>query len=89
MARSLRDEIQQTRPFGSLETEVLLNLMRTADHVASALAAFLKPHGLSESAYNVLRIVRGAGEDAVPSAWSRRSLATLSVVFRPTANMRF
>lgn len=68
MASSLRDEIQQSRPFPSIETEVLLNLLRTADHVASEQAAVLKPHELSASAYNVLRILRGAGDGGLPSS---------------------
>ncbi|MBK8974569.1 MAG: MarR family transcriptional regulator [Planctomycetes bacterium] len=67
MARSLRDEILQSQPFRSLETEVSLNLLRSADWIASGQNALLKPHGLSHSTYNVLRILRGAGADGLPS----------------------
>jgi len=57
----LQDEIKQRKPFASLEEEVYLNLQRTADALARRVAAALKPHGLSLTQYNVLRILRGAG----------------------------
>jgi DNA-binding MarR family transcriptional regulator len=60
MARQLRTEIHQTKPFASLEEEVFLNLHRTADALLHGLEAALKPVGLSASQYNVLRILRGA-----------------------------
>ena len=59
--RTLRDEIQQTRDFPSLETEVFLNLLRTAEFVSVGPDRVLRNAGLSRSQYNVLRILRGAG----------------------------
>jgi len=61
MTRRLQDEIKQTRPFQSLEEEVLLGLARTADAVARASEEVLKGSGLTMTQYNVLRILRGAG----------------------------
>jgi DNA-binding MarR family transcriptional regulator len=61
MRRRLRDEIQQRKPFASLEQEVFLNILRTADHLDQGLAEVLKPFGLTATQYNVLRILRGAG----------------------------
>jgi DNA-binding MarR family transcriptional regulator len=61
MAR-LRDELRQTKPFGSLEEEVYLELQLTADRLAGAVVRELKTVGLSHAQYNVLRILRGAGE---------------------------
>ena len=61
MTRRLQDEIKQTRPFKSLEEEVLLGLARTADAVARAGEEVLKGSGLTATQYNVLRILRGAG----------------------------
>jgi DNA-binding MarR family transcriptional regulator len=58
----LRKEIKQTKPFGSLEEEAFLNLQRTADALERGFASVLKPSGLSPTQYNVLRILRGAGE---------------------------
>jgi DNA-binding MarR family transcriptional regulator len=62
MTGRLRDEIQQRRPFQNLEEEALLNVLRTADVLTQRIAAVLKPFQLSPSQYNVLRILRGAGE---------------------------
>lgn len=57
----LKDEIKKRKPFDSLEQEAMLNLQRTADMVARDAEALLKPHALSATAYNVLRILRGEG----------------------------
>lgn len=62
MVAKLKDEIKQDKPFTSLEAEVFLNLMRTADALARGAEEILKPVGLSHTQYNVLRILRGAGE---------------------------
>jgi len=57
----LQDEIKQTRPFRSLEEEVLLGIARTADVLQRGFAELLKTAGLTNTQYNVLRILRGAG----------------------------
>jgi len=61
MTKRLQDEIKQTRPFGSLEEEVLLGLARTADVLQRGIGEVLKASALTPSQYNVLRILRGAG----------------------------
>jgi DNA-binding MarR family transcriptional regulator len=62
MARELRDEIKQRKPFSSLEQEALLSIERTAAVLMHAFADSLKPHEITPTQYNVLRILRGAGE---------------------------
>ena len=62
MAKKLRAEVQQQKPFASLEQEVFLNILRTADLLDQGLEAVLKPFALTATQYNVLRILRGAGE---------------------------
>lgn len=62
MSQTLRDEIKQTRPFSSLEQEAYLSLGRTWAGLEHALAEALKPHGVTPTQYNVLRILRGAGK---------------------------
>lgn len=59
---SLQQELKQLRPFGSPEEEAGLNLARTAALLAEVMEGFLKSHGVSAPQYNVLRILRGAGE---------------------------
>jgi DNA-binding MarR family transcriptional regulator len=55
-------EIKQTKPFESLQDELWLNLSRTAAVIGHEVEQRLRPHGLSPTQYNVLRILRGAGE---------------------------
>jgi DNA-binding MarR family transcriptional regulator len=44
------------------EQEAFLGVLRTADALQAELAELLKPADLSPTQYNVLRILRGAGE---------------------------
>ena len=60
MAGRLLSELKQTKPFTTLETEAMLNLHKTADVFTQEIDAVLKPHGISGTQYNVLRILRGA-----------------------------
>jgi DNA-binding MarR family transcriptional regulator len=46
----------------SLEARVFVSLLRTADALARGAEALLKPYSLSATQYNILRILRGAGE---------------------------
>jgi DNA-binding MarR family transcriptional regulator len=62
MSMSLRDQIKQTRPFSSLEQEAYLSLGRTWAGLEHELAEVLKAHDVTPTQYNVLRILRGAGE---------------------------
>lgn len=76
MAGKLQAEIQQRKPFESLEEEMYLNLVRTADALTRELELTLQPFGLTGTQYNVLRILRGAGEEgATCSAISERMIA--------------
>jgi MarR family transcriptional regulator, organic hydroperoxide resistance regulator len=65
MARPLQEEIRQQTPFESLEQEAVLNVLRTADVLQQRITAVLKPFKLSNSQYNVLRILRGAGPEGL------------------------
>jgi DNA-binding MarR family transcriptional regulator len=70
MARSsgrLQQEIKQTRPFRSVAQEATLGLMRTADLIRRHIAARIEPHGVTTQQYNVLRILRGARPDGLPT----------------------
>lgn len=65
--RTLQEEIQQSRPFRSPSQEATIALMRTASVVSRRFARVVEPHGLSLAQYNVLRILRGAGEGGLPT----------------------
>lgn len=64
-AKSLQEEIRQTKPFPSLELETFLALLRTAGMLEQKQAHSLREHGLTGTQYNTLRILRGAGETAL------------------------
>ena len=66
MPGTLQDEIKQSKPFSTVETEALLALHLTSDRVANEAARILKPWDLSPTQYNVLRILRGAEPDGLP-----------------------
>ncbi|MEX2181921.1 MAG: MarR family transcriptional regulator [Gemmatimonadaceae bacterium] len=72
--RSLQEELQQTRPFSSPAEEALVALMRTAALVRRAIAQRVEPYGISPAQYNVLRILRGAGEAGLPTLAVRERL---------------
>jgi DNA-binding MarR family transcriptional regulator len=64
---SIREEIRQHRPFPSVEDEGVVTLLRTADTVKRTLFAIVAPHGITLQQYNVLRILRGAGAEGLPT----------------------
>lgn len=64
---ALAKEIRQRRPFRSLGQEAVLGLMRTTDLVRRGIARVLEPYDVTPQQYNVLRILRGAGEEGLPT----------------------
>jgi DNA-binding MarR family transcriptional regulator len=65
MSIELKDELKQNKPFKSLCEEAQLNIVRTSNLLADAMEQMLKPHGITGTQYNVLRILRGAGPDGL------------------------
>ena len=62
VAKSIQAELQQNKPFSTLEEEAAVSLARTASLFDWRMAEMLKPHGISPTQYNALRILRGAGK---------------------------
>ncbi len=67
MSSALQQELRQRRPFQSAAHEAVVGLMRTADLVRRQAAAMVEPHGITLQQFNVLRILRGAAEDGLPT----------------------
>ena len=61
MAKGTGTARKPSKPFASLEAEAFLVLLRTAERLQEGAAEIMKPHGLSPTQYNALRILRGAG----------------------------
>jgi DNA-binding MarR family transcriptional regulator len=64
---TLQDEIKQTRPFRSSAEEVVVSVLRTAAVMQRHLAQVVESHGITIQQYNVLRILRGAGDAGLPT----------------------
>src|SRR6476660_8004207 len=64
---TLQDEIKQTRPFRSSAEEVVVSVLRTAAVMQRHLAQVVEAHGITIQQYNVLRILRGAGNAGLPT----------------------
>jgi len=81
MSSRLQAELKQRKPFSSLEQEASLSVARTAALLEHAGAAALKPHGLTPTQYNALRILRGA----VPEGLCRNEVRDRLVARVPDA----
>ena len=71
---SVHAELRQTRPFRSHQEEVLLAFLRTAAVIKRPSARLVEGRGISSAQYNVLRILRGAGEAGMPTLGIRERL---------------
>ena len=64
---SILEEIRQSKPFRNRSQEAYLALLRTADDSKRYISRVLEPAGVTLQQYNVLRILRGAGEEGLPT----------------------
>lgn len=65
MSQNLQDEIKQSKPFARKTAEALLSVLRTATVLEHAQNEALRPHGITSTQYNVLRILQGAGKEGL------------------------
>jgi DNA-binding MarR family transcriptional regulator len=61
----LAEEIKQSKPFPTLEDEAFVGVLLTAEGFLRREAELLKPYEVTQSQYNVLRILRGAEPDGL------------------------
>jgi DNA-binding MarR family transcriptional regulator len=76
--RSVAHEIHQTKPFQSAGHEMVLTLFRTAAVIERHFSTVMDDAGLTGAQYNVLRILRGAGPEGLPTLAIRDRLVDLS-----------
>jgi len=72
----LQKELKQTKPFASREEEVYLNIQLTAERLWWGVNETLKQADLTHTQYNVLRILRGAGQAGVSCSEISERLVT-------------
>jgi DNA-binding MarR family transcriptional regulator len=64
---SIGAEIRQSKPFRTRSQEAYISLIRTADDAKRRIASTLDASGVTLQQYNVLRILRGARPDGLPT----------------------
>lgn len=69
----LEDEIKQSS-FKTEQSKLIVNLIYTSNRLKEQITARLKENGLTMQQYNVLRIVRGAGETGSTTSEIRERL---------------
>jgi DNA-binding MarR family transcriptional regulator len=67
MSGKLQEELRQRKPFTSSGHEALLDTMRTADYIRRRVFRVIVPSGITGQQFNVLRILRGAGDEGLPT----------------------
>lgn len=63
----LQAELKQTKPFASIYQEADLAIVKTADLLRRKASRIFEPYDLTLQQYNVLRILRGAGREGLPT----------------------
>jgi DNA-binding MarR family transcriptional regulator len=66
-ASGIQQEIVQKRPFHSIRAEVAVSILRTAALIERHFAQVVASSGITVQQYNVLRILRGAGVEGLPT----------------------
>jgi DNA-binding MarR family transcriptional regulator len=64
---TIQEEIVQTRPFHSQRAELAVSILRTAAVIERHFAQVVMRSGITIQQYNVLRILRGAGDEGLPT----------------------
>ena len=65
MTRDLQQELKQRKPFASREQEAAVSIARTSAVLEHETAEAFKPHGITPTQFNALRILRGAEPDGL------------------------
>jgi len=66
-ATRIHQELKQSKPFRTRKEEASVALMRTADLLRRMIGTVVESRGITAQQYNVLRILRGAGERGLPT----------------------
>ncbi len=75
---TIEEAIEQKRPFKDEFQRALVNLMYTSNYMRDKMKGVMKPFDITNQQYNVLRILRGAGEPISTSIIRKRLLDKMS-----------
>jgi DNA-binding MarR family transcriptional regulator len=64
---TIQEDLRQNKPFRTRRQEAYLALLRTADDSRRLVTQVLETQGVTLQQYNVLRILRGAGTEGLPT----------------------
>ncbi len=67
MTDSLQKTLKQNVPFVNLDMRTIVATLRAAAVLQELMQPFFKQFGITHQQFNVLRILRGAGEEGLPS----------------------
>ncbi len=70
----IEEAINQTKPFRNARHRAMVNLIYTHNWMVDQLRSKIKPYGITMQQYNVLRVLRGAGEPISTSVIRERLL---------------
>lgn len=59
--------IRQTRPFNTASQEAAISILLAAERLRREVTRIVEPYGITHQQYNVLRILRGAHPDPLPT----------------------
>ena len=62
ISKKLKSELKMKKDFERPEQEVIVSILRASDFIQYRLGQFFRQYGLTHPQYNILRILRGAGE---------------------------
>ncbi|MCR9288330.1 MarR family transcriptional regulator [Saprospiraceae bacterium] len=71
---TIEEAIKQKKPFRNQHQRAVVNLIFTTNQIREKIKKALKPFGITLQQYNVLRILRGAGEPITTSVIRERLL---------------
>ena len=70
----IEEAIQQTKPFRNARHKAIVNIIYTNNWVQEQIKSELKPYGITMQQYNVLRVLKGAGNPISTSVIRERLL---------------
>ncbi len=79
---SLEEDLQQRKPFKNPQEKSLVNILYTSRYIETNLSKAYKKFGITMKQYNILRILKGAGEPISTQVIRERMIDRMSDISR-------